>query len=375
MSWPILQRLRPAIAALNGYSSAHMESPQVTENASPVRLNANELPQAPAQPCGLALNRYPHPQPPDLRQRLADLWGCAPENLLLTRGSDEAIDVLVRAFCEAGSDAVAITPPVFGMYEVAATIQGAQVVTFPLHESRDFQPDLAAMVEQLPQNTKLVFLCSPNNPTGSGIATTAIEDFCARLSERALVVVDEAYVEFSHRPSLVSKVEQYRNLAVLRTVSKAWGLAGARLGGLVVNARLLSVLAGVLPPYPVPEPVRHAVMRATEPAAIERASFLINAILAEKQRLQQALAAHPLVQRVFASETNFLLVRFHQAPRVLAACAEAGLLLRDQSGQPGLADCLRITVGQPDENRRLLQVLDDLQGFEAKTRPVVKEER
>lgn len=374
MSWPILQRLRPAIAALNGYSSAHMEAPSPKQNGSPVRLNANELPQAPAQPCGLALNRYPHPQPPDLRQRLADLWGCAPENLLLTRGSDEAIDVLVRAFCEAGTDAIAITPPVFGMYEVAATIQGAQVVSFPLRESSDFQPDLEAMANQLPENTKLVFLCSPNNPVGSGISTTAIEDFCTRLSERALVVVDEAYVEFSHRSSLVNKVERHRNLAVLRTVSKAWGLAGARLGGLVVNARLLSVLARVLPPYPVPEPVRHAVMQATEAAAIERARCLTDTVLAEKQRLQRALAVHPLVQRVFASETNFLLVRFHQAPRVLAACAEAGLLLRDQSGQPGLADCLRITVGQAEDTRRLLQVLDGLQGFEAKTRPVAKEE-
>ncbi len=351
----ILQRLRPAIATYSGYSSAHMES--AAETATSVRLNANELPLPPPVGCGHALNRYPHPQPPDLRQRLAELWDCRTEQILMTRGSDEAIDVLVRAFCESGQDAIAITPPVFGMYAVAAALQGAAVREFPLRETNDFQPDWQALA-CLPPKVKLVFLCSPNNPLGTELPKDSIIDLCHHLENQALVVVDEAYVEFSNQPSLARCLDTTPNLAVLRTVSKAWGLAGARLGGLLASPALIRVLRRVLPPYPIPEPVRQTVMQATGSAGRRHMRQTRDAVLREKRQLTEALTGHRQVVRVFPSRANFLLVRFHQAAAVLAACARAGLQLRDQSAQPGLDGCVRITVGTTAENQRILDILN-----------------
>jgi len=357
----ILHRIRPAIAGLRAYSSAHMEAPAsgaVTRAAT--RMNANELPFAPPVDCGRDLNRYPHPQPPDLRRRLAAIFACPVDHLLLTRGSDEAIDLLVRMFCEARQDAIAITPPVFGMYRVAAEIQGAQVLEFPLTEGREFQPDWSRMQKELPRQCKLVFLCSPNNPLGNGLVPDEVLDFCAAMADKALVVVDEAYVEFSSAPSLASAIPTTPNLAVLRTLSKAWGLAGARVGAVLAQPPLIDLLRRILPPYPLPEPVRYAVMQATDAPVREKARHAVNVVLQEKKRLQDFLASSPLVDRVFPSRTNFLLVRFHQSKRVFDACARAGVLVRDQGSQPGLAGCLRLTVGSAEENRRLQAVLQEL---------------
>jgi histidinol-phosphate aminotransferase len=356
----ILARLRPAIAGLSAYSSAHMEKPAQATAEPRVRLNANELPYAPAVACGRALNRYPHPQPPELVQRLAEIFGAKTGQMLLTRGSDEAIDLLVRSFCEAGKDAMAITPPVFGMYRVAADIQGAQVLEFPLRETRNFQPDLAAMARQLPANIKLVFLCSPNNPLGNALPRAEILAFCQALADTAVVVVDEAYIEFSDQHSLVDAVDATPNLVVLRTLSKAWGLAGARLGALVGQQPLIAALRPVLAPYPIAEPVRHAVMQATADKARQQAQKAVQTVLAERSRLQQLLQESSLVDTVFPSQTNFLLVRFRHADAVFRACAEAGLLVRQQGNQPGLANCLRLTVGSVTENNRLLAVLATL---------------
>ncbi len=356
----ILRRIRPAIAALQPYSSAHMETTEQALAAPQARLNANELPFAPPVDCGFQLNRYPHPQPPDMRQRLAEILRVPDNHLLLTRGSDEAIDLLVRVFCEAGEDAVAITPPVFGMYRVAAEIQGAQVVEFPLLAENGFQPDWPRLQAELPKNTKLVFLCSPNNPVGNSLDASAVLAFCQAVSSRALVVLDEAYIEFSPQKSLVDAIADVPNLAVLRTLSKAWGLAGARLGALVAQPALIAIMRRVLPPYPIPEPVRYAVMQATDQPAAKAARQAVQAVMAEKKRLQAFLSASPLVKQVYPSDTNFLLVRFYQPERVFHACAQAGLLVRDQSRQPGLAGCLRITVGRAEDNQRLQSVLQVL---------------
>ena len=352
----ILQRARPNIRALKAYSSAHMEA-----GSEGLRLNANELPFAPEAGCGRQLNRYPVPQPPELLARMGEILACAPEQLLLTRGSDEAIDLLVRAFCEAGQDSIAITPPVFGMYQVAADIQGVAVEAFPLEEARGFLPDLPAMAEQISPRCKLVFLCSPHNPIGGQIPATDILAFCQSLAERALVVVDEAYVEFSSQGSLVEQLHACENLAVLRTLSKAWGLAGARLGALAGHPELIQLLRKVLPPYPIPEPVRAVVMEVTDPARREEFQQHLHIVLAEKARLQALLQQSPLVDKVFPSQANFFLVRFHDSRRVFEACRAQGLHLRDQSRQPGLEGCLRITVGSPEENRRLEAVLEALQ--------------
>ncbi len=352
----IIQRARPGIRALKAYSSAHMEA-----GSEGLRLNANELPFAPEAGCGRNLNRYPVPQPPELLARMGEILACDRDGLLLTRGSDEAIDLLVRAFCEAGQDSIAITPPVFGMYQVAADIQGVAVETFPLEEARGFLPDLTTMAEQISPQCKLVFLCSPHNPIGGQIPAKDILAFCRQMAERALVVVDEAYVEFSSQGSLVQQLPQCENLAVLRTLSKAWGLAGARLGALAGSPALVELLRKVLPPYPIPEPVRAVVMEVTDPARREEFQRHLQTVLAEKARLLELLRQSPLVETVFPSEANFFLARFHDSQRVFEACRAQGLHLRDQSRQPGLHRCLRITVGSPEENRRLQAVLESLQ--------------
>ncbi len=351
----IIQRARPAIQALQAYSSAHMEA-----GAEGLRLNANELPFAPEAGCGRQLNRYPVPQPPELLRRMGELIGCKPEQLLLTRGSDEAIDLLVRAFCESGQDSIAITPPVFGMYQVAADIQGVAVEAFPLREENGFLPDLEAMAGAIGPACKLVFLCSPHNPIGNQIGHDDILAFCDRLDGRALVVVDEAYVEFSAQGSLADRLESRENLAILRTLSKAWGLAGARMGALAGSPELVALLRKVLPPYPIPEPVRAVVMEVTAPERREGFRQRLQTVLEEKARLQAFLQTSPLVERVFPSQANFFLVRFHDSARVFEACREHALHLRDQSRQPGLAGCLRITVGSPEENRRLIHLLEQL---------------
>ena len=351
----IIERARPAIRALSAYSSAHMEA-----GAEGLRFNANELPFTPRAGCGRQLNRYPVPQPPELLQRMAGIIGCEPERLLLTRGSDEAIDLLVRAFCDTGRDAIAITPPVFGMYQVAADIQGVAVQRFPLQEQHGFLPDLDAMAEALAPECKLVFLCSPHNPVGTAIEPERILAFCRRVADRCLVVVDEAYVEFSPQGSLAPVLDQQDNLAILRTLSKAWGLAGARLGVLAGSPELIQLLRKVLPPYPIPEPVRAVVMEVTDPVRRSDFHHHLQTVLDEKRKLGDFLQRSPLVETVFPSAANFFLVRFHDSQAVFQACRRQNLHLRDQSRQPGLERCLRITVGSPEENQRLMHVLEQM---------------
>lgn len=351
----ILDRARPEIRALKAYSSAHMES-----GSKGLRLNANELPYPTKTDCGLNLNRYPVPQPFALKNRLSDLYGVQADQILMTRGSDEGIDLIIRAFCTAGQDAIAITPPVFGMYQVAAHIQNAAVLSFPLLESEQFQPDLVKMAEEIPAQCKLVFLCSPNNPVGNDLPRSQVLDFCRKLAQQCLIVVDEAYIEFSDQESLTTEVNKHENLVVLRTLSKAWGLAGARLGSLIGQPSLIDLLRKVLPPYPIPEPVNAIVTKQTDPESQIRAKAQIQEVLSEKKRMHSFLASYPWAQKVFPSSANFILVRFANKSDVMKACQQSGIHLRDQSRQPGLENCLRITIGHPEENTKLIAALNQL---------------
>ncbi len=219
----VLDLARPEIRALKPYSSARMEA-----SGGSVLLNANESPWPAVMAGGIALNRYPDPQPDELIRALADLYGVAPARVLAGRGSDEAIDLLVRLFCRAGQDAVAICPPTFGMYAVSAAIQGAAIVEVPLRG--DFSLDADALLAHVDANVKIVFLCSPNNPTGNLVPLATISHIVATLAGRAIVVVDEAYIEFAGTSSAATLLDRYDNLAVLRTLSKAHALAAARIG-------------------------------------------------------------------------------------------------------------------------------------------------
>ncbi|MDQ0010353.1 histidinol-phosphate aminotransferase [Luteibacter jiangsuensis] len=346
----VLDLARPDIRALSPYSSARMEAQGGT-----VLLNANESSRPPNIPGGDGLNRYPDPQPRALVDALADLYGSQPDRLLVTRGSDEAIDLLVRAFCRAREDAVVVSPPTFGMYAVCARIQGAAVIEAPLGPSGDLDADklLAAVTPA----TKLVFVCTPNNPTGNLVQRDVLERLARELDGRAVLVVDEAYAEFSGVASATSLIDDHDNVAVLRTLSKAWSLAGARVGALVAHADVIALLRRIIPPYPLPSPCVDAALGALSYEGRRVQRHHLQEILAERTRMFAALSAMPGVREVLPSHANFLAVRFDDAAGTYRRLLAAGIVVRDITRYPGLGDALRITVGTGNENDRVLAIL------------------
>lgn len=348
----VLALARPELLDLAPYAHAAWDP-------SLVRLHANENPwRASSDKSRGGLNRYPEPQSSELVARLARLYDVAPEQVLVGRGSDEGIDLLVRAFCSAGRDRILVCPPTFAMYRFAAEVQGAGVTEVPLDPTRGFALDPDALLSAWTPSTKIVFLCSPGNPTGSLLDPAAVEAVVAGLAGRALVVLDEAYIEFASQPSRVGLLGRYPNLAILRTLSKAYGLAGARCGAVLAAPDVIGLLRRMIPPYAVTVQTIESVLDALAPARQAEAAERVAALTTERARLAAALADLPLVRRVWPSEANFLLVQGHDAGRLLEAGIEAGLLVRDVRRQPGLGDCLRITVGAPDENDRLVAALE-----------------
>jgi histidinol-phosphate aminotransferase len=351
----VLSLVREDLRAFAGYSSARSSA-----LVGDVWLNANESAWAnPADAQGSA-RRYPEPQPAALRARLAALYGCDPQQLLIGRGSDEAIDLLVRALCAPGRDAVLVTPPVFGMYAVCARLQNAPLLEVPLRDSGDaLVADIDAIIAAaLAGNARLVFLCSPSNPAGSAIALADIERVAQALRGRALVVVDEAYGEFADQPSATTLLAQYDNIAVLRTLSKAHALAAARIGSLIADPALIQVLRRCQAPYPVPAPCAKLAEAALAPEALAVTAGRVAEVRAERARLLRSLQQAPGVVRAYPSQGNYLLVRFADAQGAFDALLAAGVVVRDQRAAPQLHDALRITIGSPAENDRVLQALN-----------------
>ncbi|MGH8170061.1 MAG: histidinol-phosphate transaminase [Steroidobacteraceae bacterium] len=347
MSW-IQQLARPDIVALKPYEHASWEP-------SLERLHANELPWRPANDDSRAgLNRYPEPQPRALVECLAELYGADPACILVGRGSDEAIDLLARAFCRAGRDAVLVCPPTFGMYSVCARIQGAEVLQAPLIAAKGFALDERVLLERCTADVKLVFLCSPNNPTGNLLDEDAILRIARQLAGRALVIIDEAYLEFAARASLACLVPEQPNLAILRTLSKAYGLAGARCGALIADPQIIALLRKIIPPYAIPQLTLEAVLDRLTPAARAQSRAGLEVLLAERKRLLHTLPQLTRVRKVWPSDANFVLTELEDAAAALARAREAHLLVRDARGYPGLGRALRITVGTPEQNSRLL---------------------
>ena len=345
----ILSLARPDIIALQAYSHASWDP-------AFERLHANELPWRAETDRSIAgLNRYPEPHPHVLTQRLAELYGVSSGQLLPGRGSDESIDLLVRGFCRAGVDNVVICPPTFGMYAVAARIQGAQVREVPLVTTRGFALDVERVLASCDANTRIVFLCSPNNPTGNAMDLAAIEQLLVTLANRSLVVVDEAYIEFSGDESLTAALGRFPNLVVLRTLSKAFGLAGARVGSLIAAPEIVALLGKVIPPYSIPQLTIEAVLAtlAAPQLAIQRER--VAQVRAERERLAAALANCGRVQKIWPSVANFLLVDFADAQGVLGAARAAKLLIRDMRNVS--PQSLRISVGSPEQNDRLIRSL------------------
>jgi histidinol-phosphate aminotransferase len=348
MSW-IRELARPDIVALKGYSHAAWE-PEFT------RLHANELPwRRPGDDSRAGLNRYPEPQPHLLIRRLADLYGVLPTRLLVARGSDEAIDILIRTFCRAGRDAVLVCPPTFGMYTVAARIQGAEILSVPLKEYEGFALDEDAVLKAWAPHVKIVFLCSPNNPTGNLLERKGVLRIVRALTGRALVVVDEAYVEFSGEESFARHIARQSNLCVLRTLSKAHGLAGARIGAVLADAGIIALLKKVIAPYAITQLTLEAALRLLDPGTASAFSERIRVIQSERTRLSHSLSSAPGVERVWPSAANFVLAKFTDAGTALARARAARLLVRDVRAHPELPGTLRITVGTAAHNTQLLQ--------------------
>ncbi len=345
----VLALVRPDILALSAYSSARKEA-----KGGRVWLDANENPETPSVHKPL-LNRYPEPQPADLVAQLAALYGVTPAQCLVTRGSDEGIDLLLRTFCRAGQDAILFTPPTYGMYVVAAGIQGARCVTVPLIREKNFALDADAVLRAVTPGVKLVFLCSPNNPTGGLLDRAAVMSVVTALASRAVVVIDEAYVDFSGQPSLAAEIGRYPNLVVLRTLSKAFGLAGARVGTTIADPAVIAVLQKVIAPYPVPAPVLQAALAALTPAGLAAARESVATLVAERAKLAAALSKLPIVKKVWPSDANYVLVEVADSAKTMAAGRAAGVVWRDRSKD--VPNTVRITVGTAAENQATLEVL------------------
>lgn len=348
---PNVKLARPEILTLQPYVYAAWDNRYE-------RMHANENPwRAAGDISELGLNLYPESPATALHMRLAELYGVALNQVLAGRGSDEGIDLLIRSFCRAGQDSIVTCPPTFGFYRVAAEVQGAKVIEVPLIRSNTgFALDtqkLLTTCESNP-NIKLVFLCSPGNPPGNALDAESMLKVCQALNGRALVIVDEAYIEFTGRPSFTTILAEYPNLVVLRTLSKAYALAGARCGTTIADAEIIDVIARVIPPYAIPTSTVESVLKATSCQQRTQISKQIQTLISERNKLSEALKQCTLIKHVFPSDANFLLVECVDADTVFNAAKSVGLVIRDQRKQPQCGQCLRITVGTPEQNQRLL---------------------
>jgi len=328
-----------------------------------VWLNANEYPTPVEFQLSLqTLNRYPECQPKEVISHYASYAGVKPEQVLVSRGADEGIELLIRAFCEPGKDAILYCPPTYGMYTVSAEAFGVERRVVPTRE--DWQLDVPAIISQL-AGVKVVYICSPNNPTGQLINPLDLRTILEATRGKAIVVADEAYIEFCPQATLSGWLADYPHLVILRTLSKAFALAGLRCGFTLANEEVINLLLKVIAPYPLSTPVADIAAQALRPAGIAAMRERVAEIIANRRLLIDALPSLPCVQQVFASETNYILVKFTDSPRVFKSLWDKGIILRDQNKQPSLSGCLRISVGTRAECLRAIDALKEQPGPEA----------
>lgn len=320
-----------------------------------VWLNANESPIGKAfQLTSSYFNRYPDCQPVEVIKGYASYSGVKKEQVLVSRGADEGIELLLRTFCQPNKDAMLFCPPTYGMYGMSAEAYGVERRIVMAKE--DWQLDLPAIADNL-DNVKLVYVCNPNNPTGNLINTNDLCHLLEITKGKAIVVVDEAYIEFCPQASLASWINDYPHLVCLRTLSKAFALAGLRCGFILGHETLITLLLKVIAPYPLPTPVADIATQALGSKGIVLMYQQVSEILNHRQWLQKALQNCSSVKQVFASDTNYLLVRFTTGCQVFHQLSAQGIIVRNQNQQPGLSNCLRITIGTRDECQRLVNAL------------------
>ncbi len=300
----------------------------------------------------------PNRNPRTLIARLASLYGVSASQVLATRGADEAIDVLSRIYLRAGSDAILQCGPTFGMYQVAARIQGAEVVELPLERDQGWRIDPERLLAAWHPGIKLVYLCSPNNPTANLMDRAALEHICAALDGKAIVVIDEAYIEWSRSQSVAGWLARFQTLAILRTMSKAHALAGARLGALLAAPELIEIARRVIPPYALAQPTIEAALRALTPGELTASRARLEALLTERDYLSKGLGDCPLVAKVWPSDANFLLIECRDADRFMRNSVAGGFIVRDLRAHPALPHALRVSVGTRAQNAALLHCLE-----------------
>lgn len=338
----IKKLVRKNILAMTAYASARSEFTGVAE----VFLDANE------NPFDNGLNRYPDPLQKKLKAKIAFEKQVNTEQIFLGNGSDEAIDLLIRIFCKPGEDEIITLPPTYGMYKVSAALSDVQVVTIPL--TSDFKIKTKEVLERVDERSKILFICSPNNPTGNDIPLEQITDLLD--SFEGIVVVDEAYIDFSKQGSCTNLLEKYSRLVVLQTFSKAWGLAGIRLGMAFAHPDIIQLLNKVKPPYNINQLTQSAALKALDNANEKEAN--VQSVLQQRNYLEQAFTTLDFTKKIYPSDANFLLVQMNEPQAVYNYLLKNNIIVRDRSNVTGCAGCLRFSVGTPNENKRLITILE-----------------
>lgn len=346
MSFNLNKLLRPHILTIAPYTSARDEY----TGKIGVFLDANENPYGSVTDGNH--NRYPDPYQIDLKSKLSEIKGIAPDQIFLGNGSDEAIDLLFRALCNPGKDNVILLPPTYGMYEVSAAINDVETRKVALTE--DFQLQPKKILEKVDGNTKIIFVCSPNNPSGNKVKREDILFLIKNFT--GVVVVDEAYIDFSDEPSFITELDENPNLLVMQTFSKAWGLASLRLGMAFASKEIISILNKIKPPYNISGLTQETVLEAL--GNLEKVNRMITDILEERDYLEDKLKQFPFVQKIFPSQANFLLVKMPQATQIYNELIERKIIVRNRAKVLLCEDCLRISVGTREENIAFLDALE-----------------
>lgn len=339
----ISKLVRPNILKLVPYSSARSEFKGKAE----IFLDANE------NPFETGLNRYPDPLQWKLKAAISKLKGVSSENIFLGNGSDEAIDLVVRIFCEPRQDHILILPPTYGMYQVSADIADVGIRSVSL--TPDFQPDVEAILATADAQSKILFICSPNNPTGNSVDLNLIRSLCTRF--QGIVVVDEAYIDFSAQPSCLTLLSEFSNLIVLQTFSKAWGMAGIRLGMAFASAEIIHLFNKVKPPYNINQLTQQIALEALVTSQDDYQKML-STLLSERDRLVKSLNELKFVEKIYPSDANFILVKMDDPNGTYRYLVEEGIIVRNRNTVHLCEGSLRITVGRPEENDALLNALN-----------------
>ncbi|MCH3882114.1 MULTISPECIES: histidinol-phosphate transaminase [Tenacibaculum] len=343
----ILDLVRENIKSLKPYSSARDEYKDATTDTM-VFLDANE------NPFENGVNRYPDPQQNSVKDLLSNIKGISKENILLGNGSDEVLDLIFRAFCEPNKDNIITLPPTYGMYDVLANINSIENKRVLLTE--DFQPKVNQILEAINENSKILFLCSPNNPSGNSFSTEIVEELLNKFN--GLVVIDEAYIDFSEQKSWLDKLADFPNLIITQTLSKAYGLAGIRLGVCYASKEIISVLNRIKPPYNVNELTQQKAIERLQ--KVEEVEEEVAKIKIERSLLISKLKDINFIQNIFPTDCNFVLVKVDDATKRYKQLIEKGIVIRNRTTQPLCENCLRFTVGTKSENAKLINALKEI---------------